>query len=409
MAWVNGKWVNDSKTTTTGTTPKPTGGMTDFRSGQGTANPWNMAGQIGQPRWKPADWDTKGGDYDRDAYDKQYGTVQQNQDARRWLKDNGHNPSGTENYYNNEAYKNRATAPAVTTGNPAGYVPDHTSDREYARKQREARGLPPVDYGRIINRPIDRHGFKGGGVGEQRDYDRIAMDRAGFDTRGYKSNASESERAHWKQQQELWASGGAPTAYQEPVSPMDRWREQQRERLQPKASAPTAPQGYGDSFRRLEEMRKQMEGQKLQQDTGGWDPYGNVRPHGDMGYDWGGGKDQFRPPQYPGRPRPNPWGGQTGGYGGYGRPWQATTGNNSWGGYGGMVDQNYDNYRNSYQDYINQRSRELERPSRGYDDGGTVGYTGGSRDFDESTGRYRSQSPRDHRMRTFLNNPYRQI
>ena len=365
----------------------------DPKTSQGTANPWNMAGQVGQPRWKPADWDTKGSDYDRGAYDKQYGTVQQNQDARRWLKDNGHNPSGTENYYNNEAYKNRATAPAVTIGNPDGYVPDHTSDREYARQQREARGLPPVDYGRIINRPLDRHGFKGGGAGSQRDYDRIAMDKAGFDTRGYKSNASESERAHWKQQQELWASGGAPTAYQ-------------------------APQGYGDSFRRLQEMHKQMEGQKLQQDTGVWDPYGNVRPHGDMGYTWGGGKDQFRPPQYPGRPRPNPWGGSSGPWRGPQRPdpyrdnvyrgdrsggMPGYTGN-----YRGMVDQNYDNYRNSYQDYINQRSNDINRRSR-YDDGGTVGYTGGSRDFDESTGRYRSQSPRDNRMRTFLNNPYRQI
>ena len=105
MAWVNGKWVNDTKNTTTGTTPKPTGGMTDFRSGQGTANPWNMAGQVGQPRWKPADWDTKGADYDRGAYEQQYGTSQQNRDARRWLKDNNQNPSGTENYYNNAAYQ----------------------------------------------------------------------------------------------------------------------------------------------------------------------------------------------------------------------------------------------------------------------------------------------------------------
>ena len=128
MAWVNGKWVdskvsNDGQVTAPGTgapggpadggpgiappTSRPAAGtaVTDFRSGQGTANPWNMAGQVGQPRWKPADWDTKGADYDRGAYDKQYGTFQQNRDARRWLKDNNQNPSGTANYYNNAAYQ----------------------------------------------------------------------------------------------------------------------------------------------------------------------------------------------------------------------------------------------------------------------------------------------------------------
>ena len=29
---------------------------------------WNLAGQIGQPRYKPDDWTEKGPDYDRDAY-----------------------------------------------------------------------------------------------------------------------------------------------------------------------------------------------------------------------------------------------------------------------------------------------------------------------------------------------------
>lgn len=35
---------------------------------QGPPFAWNLAGQIGQPRYKPDDWTEKGPDYDRDAY-----------------------------------------------------------------------------------------------------------------------------------------------------------------------------------------------------------------------------------------------------------------------------------------------------------------------------------------------------
>ena len=105
--------TSQSQQTTTPSRSRPPGpaagtAVTDFRSGQDTAHPWNMAGQIGQPRYKPADWGTQGQNYDRDAYDQQYGTFEQRMAARSWAnRQEGmfQKYGGEANYYNTPEYQ----------------------------------------------------------------------------------------------------------------------------------------------------------------------------------------------------------------------------------------------------------------------------------------------------------------
>jgi len=140
----------------------------DFKSSyEGPPFEWNMAGQIGQPRYKPDDWEEKGPAYDRSAYDKKY-----------------HQKIGGD------------LPPA-----------DHTADREYARKQREERGLPPIEYGKTGETnlsDINYYGFKPFRGAGQRSYDRMQMELEGFDTTGYKSNATPEERAVWRASYAEW-------------------------------------------------------------------------------------------------------------------------------------------------------------------------------------------------------------
>ena len=156
MAWVNGKWVNAGDTATkTGTTTAPTtaaagSAVTDFRSGQNTANPWNMAGQAGQPRWKPDDWDTAGRDYDRKAYNQKYGTWQQQKDARKWAnKQDGlfKKYGGQANFFTSDEYQaflNQQNQPAPPdAADPAAPPPPEATEEAVPPPAEEA--LPPEE------------------------------------------------------------------------------------------------------------------------------------------------------------------------------------------------------------------------------------------------------------------------
>jgi hypothetical protein len=156
MAWVNGKWVNSGDTATkTGTTTAPTtaaagSAVTDFRSGQNTANPWNMAGQAGQPRWKPDDWDTAGKDYDRKAYNQKYGTWQQQKDARKWAnKQDGlfKKYGGQANFFTSDEYQaflNQQNQPAPPdAADPAAPPPPAATEEAVPPPAEEA--LPPEE------------------------------------------------------------------------------------------------------------------------------------------------------------------------------------------------------------------------------------------------------------------------